>query len=50
MDWKPVLADADSVVMRSLNKPRQEMNASWILGLTVQIEIVGFKTSLVHKI
>lgn len=50
MDRKPVLADEDSVAKRLFNKPRQEMNASWILGLTVQIEIVGFKTSLVHKI
>lgn len=50
MDQETILADTDSVVRRLFNKPRQEMNIPWILGLTVQIERMTFKTSLVDKI
>lgn len=45
-----VLAEADSVVRRLFNKPRQEMNVSCILGLTVQIKRNRFKTSFIDKI
>lgn len=33
MDQETILADTDSVVRRLFNKPRQEMNIPWILGL-----------------
>ena len=39
MEWLTVLAGVDRVVRNLFNKPRQEMNASWILGLTAQREI-----------
>lgn len=38
LDWMIVLTNADGIDMRLLNKPRQEINVPWIVGLTVQIK------------